>query len=320
MRNLTLGKLLQSRNFVLLLGITLGLVFGEEVAFLENYTPYIIGAILAVSISSLRFRELLPLKKNLKPIGVTVLVNYFIYGAIVLTLANIFISSEAFRMGFVVIAATPPAIAVIPFSINLKGDAQFSIVGIVGGNIAGIFLAPLIIMIFSAQGAIDPMAVVTLILKMLVVPMFVSRLLRVKPVHGFIEKHRSILIDYGFLLVAMTVIGITRSLLFNNTLEAIIPFLIVVFMMFGLGYLFQLYLNARRIDPHLIISNKLILVMKNAGFASVMAIGLFEDPHVVLPSAILSVMLPVYYLVQSNINLFNNLKRIQKKRLAMEAK
>ncbi|MCF8338736.1 MAG: hypothetical protein K9I74_12235 [Bacteroidales bacterium] len=320
MRNLTLEKLLTSRNFILVLGITLGLIFGEEVAFLENYTPYIIGAILAVSISSLRFRELLPLKKNLKPIGVTVLVNYFIYGAIVLTLANLFISSEAFKLGFVVIAATPPAIAVIPFSINLKGDAQFSIVGIVGGNIAGIVLAPVIIMIFSAQGAIDPMAVVTLILKMLAVPMLVSRLLRIKPVHGFIEKHRSILIDYGFLLVAMTVIGITRSLLFNNTLEAIIPFLIVVFMMFGLGYLFQVYLNARRIDPHLIISNKLILVMKNAGFASVMAMGLFEDPHVVLPSAILSVMLPVYYLVQSNIDLLNNLKRIQKKRVAMEAK
>jgi len=319
MRNITFRKLFTSRNFILLLGITLGLILGQDVAFLENYTPYIIGAILAVSISSLRFSDLLPLKKNLRPIGVTILVNYFIYGTILIALAHIFISNEAFRMGFVVIASTPPAIAVIPFSINLKGNAQFSIVGIVGGNIAGILLAPLIVMLFSAQGAIDPMAVVNLILKMLVVPILVSRLLRINPVHGFIEKHRSIMIDYGFLVVAMTVIGITRSLLFNNTVAAIVPFLIVVFMMFGMGYLFQLYLNARRIDPDLIISNKLILVMKNAGFASVMAMNLFENPHVVLPSAILSVMLPVYYMVQSNIDLLNNLKRMQKKRIPLDS-
>lgn len=319
MQQSTIGKLFTNRNLILSLGVLAGLLLGEDVAFLKNYTVYILGAILAISVSSFRFSDLLPLRKSLIPVGVTVLVNYIIYGAVLLTLATLFVNNHAFWIGFVVIAATPPAIAVIPFSINLKGDARFSIIGIFGGNVAGIFLAPLIMLLFVGGDAISPVAVLELILKVLAGPIIISRLLRFKPVYGFIEKRRSVLIDYGFLIVAMTVIGVSREMLFTHTLEALIPFTIILFMLFGMGYLFQIILNALHIDPHLIISNKLILVMKNAGFASVVALNLFSNDQVVLPAAILSVMLPIYYIVQSNINLFGTLKKQHDRRLAFRS-
>jgi BASS family bile acid:Na+ symporter len=311
-------NLLTNRNFILIVGLAAGLIFGDGVAFLKDYTPYILGTILAVSVSGFSFKDLLPVKKSLVPIGVTILVNYFIYGAIILGLAALLTNNPAFWLGFVVIAATPPAIAVIPFSINLKGDANFSIIGIVGGNVAGIVLAPLTLMLFAGDASISPVAMLDLILKILVIPILASRLLRWKKIYGFVEKQRGIIIDYLFLLVAMTVIGISRNLFIHHTTEALIPFGIMLFMMFGMGYLLQVILNAMKITPQLIISNKLILVMKNAGFASVMAISLFDNPQVVLPAAILSVLLPVYYLVQSNLNLLGTLKKQQKRRMAVQ--
>jgi len=309
-----------NRNFILILGLAFGMIFGNNISFLKPFTPYILGLILAISISGFRFREFLPLKQSLLPVGVTILVNYLIYGAILLSLASLLITNEAYWWGFIVIAATPPAIAVIPFSINLKGDAGFSIKGIVGANVAGIVISPVIMMIFANQAGVGTMAMLDLILKILVLPVILSRVIRyVKPLFRFVEKQRSVLIDYGFLFVAMTVIGVSRDLLLSNTVNALIPLGIMIFMMFGLGYLLQVILNAFRISPPLIISNKLILVMKNAGFASVLALNLFENPQVVLPAAFLSVLLPVYYLVQSNLNLLSMLKRKQKRRVAMHA-
>lgn len=309
-----------NRNFILILGLALGMILGSGVSFLKPLTPYIIGLILAISISGFRFRDFLPLKQSLRPIGITILVNYFIYGAVLLGLASLLINNEAYWMGFIVIAATPPAIAVIPFSINLKGDSAFSIKGIVGANIAGILISPLIMMLFASQAGVSTMAMLELIMKILVLPVILSRVIRyIKPVFRFVDKQRSVLIDYGFLFVAMTVIGVSRDLLLHNTINALIPLGILLFMMFGLGYLIQVILNAFRIAPALIISNKLIMVMKNAGFASVLALSLFENPQVVLPSAFLSVLLPVYYLVQSNMNLLSMLKRKQKRSFAMHA-
>lgn len=304
----TIGTLLRNRNFILMLGIAAGMLLGDGVAFLKDFTPYIIGSILAVAVASFNFKDFLPLRKSLIPVGITILANYVFYSALIMLLSVLLIDNPAYRLGFVVIAATPPAIAIIPFTINLKGDSTFSIIGIIGGNVAGILFSPAIMLLFGGDNSISPMAIIDLILKMLVAPLIVSRLLRLKPVYGIIEKHRGVMIDWGFFLVAMTVIGISRDLLIHNTMDAVLPLAILLFMMFGLGTILQKILKRKGTTPARIISNQLILTIKNAGFASVMAINLFPDPKVVLPAAILSVLLPVYYLVLSNMKLSERLR------------
>lgn len=304
----TIGTLLRNRNFILMLGIAAGMLLGDGVAFLKDFTPYIIGSILAVAVASFNFRDFFPIKKSLVPVGITILANYVFYSALIILLSVLLIDNPAYRLGFVVIAATPPAIAIIPFTINLKGDSTFSIIGIIGGNVAGILFSPAIMLLFGGDNSISPMAIIDLILKMLVAPLIVSRLLRLKPVYGIIEKHRGVMIDWGFFLVAMTVIGISRDLLIHNTMDAVLPLAILLFMMFGLGTILQKILKRKGTSPARIISNQLILTIKNAGFASVMAINLFSDPKVVLPAAILSVLLPVYYLVLSNMKLSERLR------------
>ena len=231
-----------------------------------------------------------------------ILSNYLIFGALLLVPAWLLTDSQGVWIGFVVIAATPPAIAIIPFSFNLNGDTNYSILGVFGGNMMGILITPLIFFLFLGKGLIDPMALVKILLTMLIIPLFVSRLFRHRLIYPLIDSYRGTIIDYGFFLIALTIIGLSRDLLFQNPEMIMVPALIFLFVQFIIGSLFKVYMKKRMADKKRIVSLSLMITVKNSGFAAVVAISLFEDPMIFLPAAILSVMMPMFYIYESNFS------------------
>jgi len=231
--------LLTNRNFILLMGIGLGFLLGPRTAILKDSTPYIIGFILAISLSSFSFRNLLPLSKSIYPIIACIITNYVIFGTLVLTLAWLFTENQDLWIGYVVIAATPPAI--VPFSFNLNGDTDFSIIGVFGGNLLGIIITPLIFFLFFGQGLIDSSALMKILITMLIVPLVISRLFRHRLIYPLIDSFRGIIIDYGFFLVALTIIGLSRDLLFQYPGMILIPAMIFLFAQFIFGSLFKTF-------------------------------------------------------------------------------
>lgn len=308
-----LKGLLTNRNFIFLMGIAAGFILGDKAAFLKESTPYLIGFILAVSTSSFRFRSLVPVMRNIGPVASCVFLSFFVYGVVLLSLAWLTNAPEPVWLGYVVIAATPPAIAIIPFTFNLNGDTRFSISGVFGANLLGIVITPLIFYIFLGDSMVSSLALFIILVKMLIVPLGVSRMLRWRRVYPFFDKYRGILIDYGFLLVAMTVIGLNRDLIFNNPDLIIKPVLIFIFLIFVLGNAFKWFLSRYYPDHETVMSLYLMLVVKNAGFAAVVAMNLFPDILVSLPPAILSVFLPVFYIFESNLGKYFFYKRSHKK-------
>jgi len=297
-----LTGLLTNRNFILILGIGLGFLIGPRTIVLKEFTPYIIGFILAISLSSFSFRNLLPLTKGINPVLVCILTNYLIFGALLLVPAWFLTDNQGIWIGYVVIAATPPAIAIIPFSFNLNGDTNYSILGVFGGNMMGILITPLIFFLFLGNGLIDPMALVKILLTMLIIPLFVSRLFRHRLIYPVIDSFRGTIIDYGFFLITLTIIGLSRDLLFQYPGMIMVPALIFLFIQFLIGSLFKVYMKKRMADKKRIMSLSLMLTVKNAGFAAVVAISLFDDPMIFLPAAILSVMMPLFYIYESNMS------------------
>jgi BASS family bile acid:Na+ symporter len=295
------ATLLTNRNFILTLGIGLGFLLGPRTIIFKDLTPYIIGFILAISLSSFSFHSLKPLKKNIRPVLVCIILNYLVYGTILLVMVRLFTDNPDLWTGFVVIAATPPAIAIIPFSFNLDGDTHFSIIGVFGGNLLGIVITPLIFFLFSGAGLLDPIALIKILVTMLIVPLIVSRAFRHRRIYPYMEKFRGNLIDYGFFMVAMTVIGLSRDLLFSFPGMILIPALILFFVKFVMASLFKLGMRNFIADKKRTISLSLMLTVKNAGFAAVVAISLFDEPKVFLPAAILSVMMPLFYIYESNM-------------------
>ena len=230
------------------------------------------------------------------------MLHYLVYGTLLLTMSWLFTDNPDLWIGFVVIAATPPAIAIIPFSFNLKGDTNFSIIGVFGGNLLGILITPLIFLLFSGKGLIDPLALIRILFTMLIVPLFISRIFRHEKIYAAIEKARGTVIDYGFFFVAVTIIGLSRDLLFNYPGLILIPAMILFFVQFVMASLFKLSMRKIIPDKKRTMSLSLMLTVKNAGFAAVVAIALFEEPKVFLPAAILSVLMPLFYIYESNFS------------------
>lgn len=293
--------LFTNRNFLFIVGIVLGFVLGDRTVILKDFTPYIIGFILAVSTSGFKFRSFIPIFRNIGPVVSCILLNYLIYGLLLLLLAYIFAPSQDIWIGYVVIAATPPAVAIIPFAANLNGDLRFAISGVFGGNLLGILITPIIFFIFVGDNVVSHLSLMDILLKMLIIPIFVSRLFRIRRIYPFFEKYRGIMVDYGFLVIAMTVIGLSRNLIFENPDLIRYPLMIFLFIMFFLGGLFKYILSRYYPDKEVIVTLSLMLTVKNAGFAAVVALSLFENNLVAIPAAILSVLLPVFYMFESTL-------------------
>ncbi|RLD41537.1 MAG: hypothetical protein DRI86_13190 [Bacteroidetes bacterium] len=87
-----------------------------------------------------------------------IFLNYLVFGSALLFVASIFFdtSSDLF-IGFVIIAANPPGVAIIPFSVKLNGNLNYSIVGVFGAFLASIVLTPAIIELFVGEGGVDSM-------------------------------------------------------------------------------------------------------------------------------------------------------------------
>ncbi len=282
------------------MGVFCGLILGDKTAILKDLTIYIIGFILAISTSSASNNSFLQLKNFLKPTLVCILLNYVIYGIIVLGAAYYLIQEYYLWLGFIVIAATPPAIAIIPFSINLRGESQYAIMGVFGANLAAVFITPLVLLVFLKTEPISSAEIMKILVKILFVPILLSRVFRWKSIYPFIDKYRGNIVDYGFFLVSLTVIGVSRDLLFHNPELLIIPFSILFMMMFILGGINKLLL-LRLNKPHsLVITKNLMLTVKNAGFASVVSLSLFDNYIVAIPAAILSILLPLHYIWEYN--------------------
>ena len=117
------------------------------------------------------------LRGLLRPMMIGIVMNYFILGIVLLLLNAVLIYDEALRLGFILIAAVPPAVAVIPFTYFLKGDETLSLIGTAGAYLGALIIMPLGAFLFFGPGFIDPMKLVVIMLELILLPLIASRLL-----------------------------------------------------------------------------------------------------------------------------------------------
>lgn len=287
-------SLIQNRNFILISSLVLGLSLTEPAIFLKDSLLWVLAVVMLFSVSGINFKNLRNFKQAAGITARSVLMNYFIFGAVLLSLSFLLFDDKSIQTGFIVIAATPPGVAVIPFTAIFKGNMKFALIGILGSYLAAIILSPLIITIFTDAKSADPMRILETIAIVVVVPLILSRLLRLKKVYPTTEKIRGKIIDMGFALIIYTSIGLNRDLLFSDFRILLYSSLIFIVSMFVTGLLYSRFFS-RRISKAANISHNLMLTIKSSGFAAATAITLF-DVKAAIPAAILSVFVLLYLL------------------------
>ncbi len=288
-------SILKNRNTLLIAAIVSGLIWGDYAEYIKHLTFYILAIVLSFSTTGLGGSGLSSKKSILSAIGVGVLLNYVIFGAVLLIIAHFLAPSQDIFYGFVVIAATPPGVAIIPFSHLLGGNINKSTLGTLGGFLASIFLAPIIIKIFTGNDNLAMLPLFISMIKIIVLPMIASRLLLIKSIKPFTIKARGQIVNWGFASIIFIAVGINRTVFLSNYDILFYVGLILFIAMFVLGQVYDLILKRFKIAPSERMSQNLLLTLKSSGFSVVTAIELFNE-DAVIPSAVMSIFVLAYLL------------------------
>jgi BASS family bile acid:Na+ symporter len=111
----------------------------------------------------------------------------------------------------VLIAAVPPAVAVIPYTYHLDGNTSLSLVGSIAAYLSALLITPLVSISLLGTNFIEPMKLLTILVELIIVSLIVSRVMRLSSGLPSLEKHRGVAVNWGFFLVVYTIIGLNRD-------------------------------------------------------------------------------------------------------------
>jgi BASS family bile acid:Na+ symporter len=284
---------LKNRNFIFSLAIAFGLVLpqaAEWTKILIMPSLALVMTLATINVSNDYFRK--P-RAILKPSLAGLLMTYVILSGVILLMSALLIEEHNLWIGFVLIAAVPPAVAVIPFTAILEGNVSYTLSGTVASYLADLLMMPLIFWIFIGTGFVDPYKLVRIMLLLIVLPLILSRMILYFKWDDRLAPVRGLLTDWGFFVVLYSIIGVNRDLIFSHPL-AVVPVAGVVFTTtFVLGWAIQKTCILFNVDKKNIISLVLQGTLKNQGISGGLAIALFEK-EVAIPSAVYSIFMILY--------------------------
>jgi bile acid:Na+ symporter, BASS family len=285
--------LLSNRNFIFLLAITFGLILPQPAAWTKVLMMPALALVMTLSTINVSNDYFLKPRSILMPSLYGILMTYIILGGVILIASALLISNQNIWIGFVLIAAVPPAVAVIPFTAMLEGNVSFTLSGTVASYLAALLLMPLIFWIFIGTSFADPYKLIRIMLLLIILPLILSRIIlhfnwqdRIAPVRG-------LLTDWGFFIVLYSMIGVNRDLIFAKPLMIAPIALVVLAATFVLGFVIEKIGVLFKLDKKKLISLVLLGTFKNQGIAGGLAMVLF-DKEVALPSAIYSIFMILY--------------------------
>lgn len=291
-------KVLKNRNFIFILAFILGLSIGNHIEWIRYLTLPALAIVMTVSMTEIPLRAFLPLKSLIKPVFLTIILNYFVFAAAMLTMAYFFIPEKELWVGFVIIAFAPPGVAIPPFTSILGGNVKFSLTGVIGAYIAAMIIIPLSGIILVGQSFIQPVRLIIIFAELIAGPLILSQIFIKLKIDKYILKFRGPVVNWGLFIVILSAIGLNRSIFFNEPKTLGKISIICMVTIIGLGLLYEFITKRLKIDRKLSSCIILLGTIKNGGFAVATSLTLFGD-RASLPGAISSVFLIIFLLYLS---------------------
>ena len=174
---LSLYRLLKNSNLIFLVAFLLGLLFGGYASHLKGYILPALVLIMSLSTTQITFSELIHVKNYFRDIFFVFMINYIFLSGLILLANHLLIKDHDLYVGFVVMAAIPSAVAVLPFTYLLKGEMMVSLIGSASLYLLALVMAPLISFHLLEVGKIDPLKLISVLIQLILIPFFVSRFL-----------------------------------------------------------------------------------------------------------------------------------------------
>ncbi|MDM7913013.1 MAG: bile acid:sodium symporter, partial [Methanotrichaceae archaeon] len=194
MRTLHVTGLLRNSSLIFFLSMLLGLAVPGPSRYMEQLIIPALLVMMSFSLTEIDLRA----KGDLRKALVNFVLNYGLLSGLIILLSYS-LEDAALRYGFIVMAAVPPAIAVLPFSRLLQGDVLLSLYSEAISYLASLVLMPLVIFLFTSKTGVNLSYVVEIAMLMILIPVLASRYLRRLDVDHVLP------INLGFFVVNYTV-------------------------------------------------------------------------------------------------------------------
>lgn len=287
--------LLRNRNFLLVSSIVLGMVVGSGAHRVQALTLPGLALAMTVSVVQVDAGAFRSLRNLARATFVSLLLNYVLLGGLTLLLARLWNPDPELWTGFVLSAAVPSGIAVIPFSFLLGGDTTLALLGSVGVYLSALLIMPALTSALAGADSVDPLRLVIALVEIVLVPLALSRLIRATPLRATVERWRGAVVNWAFALLMFAVVGINRDALLRQPTVLALTLAIALAGNFGLGFALEWALERLHVARTARVTYLLMASMKNTGLAAAMALALFTE-RTSVPAAVISAT-NVFYLV-----------------------
>jgi BASS family bile acid:Na+ symporter len=198
--------LLRNSSLIFTLAVVIGLGYPGPAHYIE---PLITPALLMMMLFSMVEIDL-SFRGGLKGSIIGFGLNYILLSGLILAL-SFTLEDESLRQGFVVMAAVPPAIAILPLTKLLDGDTLLSLYSEALCYLASLILMPGIILAFTSRTGVSLSYILEIALLLILLPAIASRFLRGHSLDTVPP------INLGFFLVTYIVVGLNSQAMFEDT-------------------------------------------------------------------------------------------------------
>lgn len=293
-------RILSHRNSLLVSALIMGLFLGDNLWILPQASVYILAAVMSFASVDVSFSVFKNCSQSLKSLTMTFFLNYIVFGGSLIFLAYVFFPGSEIIAGCILLAASPPGPSVIPFTSLMKGDVNRAVIGLSGLHLIAVVLAPVILILFGMQTAVEPTIILVLMLKTIVVPLIISRILRHKLLFNTVKAIKGKVINWGFFLIILPIVGLSRQVMFENLNLIWESMLLFAVVMLAWPVIFH-WISFQIYTPReTVIADTFFLTTKSSAFAAVVVFAT-GNAAAGIPAAVHAFFVTIVFLVYSSL-------------------
>ncbi len=278
-------NLLRNTSFMLYLSLAVAFLYHEPAERLKFLIIPSLFLLMLFSLKNLKVHKFT--KPTIKSAISLMSVNFILLSGISL-ISSFFVSDVNYKIGIIVFAAMPPAVAFIPIAALLGGNLEKSFITQLLSYLFAFIFTPLLIYLFFRE-SVNLLEVVKILFILIIIPFIMSRfIVRIK--YDF-KEFINFFYAFGFYLA----IGLSVPTIFGSFAQLISLFIIFFILKFAVGYAVYKICNYKNMPKEDIPLYTVNSTFKNSNMGIGILLVLFS-PATVMPLAINSIIDSFYTL------------------------
>ncbi len=285
--------LLRNRNFISLLAVTAGLLFDYGAQWTEPLVLPSLTLILTLAMVGFSGKVHGYRRSHLIPALVGVFMNYVRLGNFIVGSSAFLIHDEKLWIGFIILAAVPPAMAVAPLASLWGGNEIYAVIGTIGAYFGALIIIPVIASGLLDINSIDLTKLFVIATALIAFPLILFKIIVRRRLHEKIRPIKRNLTDWCFFLVLYTIVALNRETIIGQPSSLFPVAAIAMSSTFLLGFLIEWIGTLLRISREKLTSLCLLGTLKNYELAAGLALSLFSK-ETALPAAVFMIIMMIY--------------------------